>query len=575
MVKRCAYGVCNSHDRYSERVEGISFHVFPKPKTNLEKCMRWIKLCNRPHSQLNVDWINKNTFVCSKHFVGGKGPTFLHPDPVPHTCGPTDTPKPTRLPPKRRKLEFTTPSRTLVTVNEENSVNKENVCTDLDSNTDLMSPDAPDHVSYSEKKSIATQTEHLLTSRQKFSKLDVSEIRMSLALKGHFISKIPHSPFPHTLPSGVAAMKGKAGFTTNPQSWCDPMALMKLTIENRSIHNELTKVKQERDNLKEHVSVLSKHCDQVYQSKVKQTCDANVQTKKTKSNFCVHDIIEDDKQFLYYTGFTPNQFLNVYTFLVPDKEEIPFEILTNRKTVVMELDLMNQLFLTVMKLRHDFGYIDLAFRYGIREQTTSIIFNTWINYMYLRFCELSIWPHRDVIKENMPAKFAEEFPSTFAIFDCTEIKIYKPSSLKVQSQTYSDYKSTNTLKGLVACDPRGSIIYASVLFSGGISDKEIFIKSKCKNLLKDLVDEGYLQNGNSVMADKGFNVEKELAECGLKLNIPPFARQGTQMSQADALLTEEIATHRVHVERAIARIKKFEILANRLPLTLFPLSTQI
>mgnify|MGYP001545778337 CR=1 FL=1 len=26
------------------------------------------------------------TFICSKHFVGGKGPTELHPDPIPATA---------------------------------------------------------------------------------------------------------------------------------------------------------------------------------------------------------------------------------------------------------------------------------------------------------------------------------------------------------------------------------------------------------------------------------------------------------------------------------------------------------
>jgi len=34
-------------------------------------------------------------------------------------------------------------------------------------------------------------------------------------------------------------------------------------------------------------------------------------------------------------------------------------------------------------------------------------------------------------------------------------------------------KSCTTLKGLVGIDPRGSIIFASMLFSGAISDNEI------------------------------------------------------------------------------------------------------
>lgn len=192
---------------------------------------------------------------------------------------------------------------------------------------------------------------------------------------------------------------------------------------------------------------------------------------------------------------------------------------------VMRLRFKNHLFLTVIKLRHDFHCADIAFRFNISTQTTSVIFTNWINYMFLRYGELSIWPHRDVISANMPQKFKEEFPNTFGILDCTEIKINKPLSLKAQSQTYSDYTSCNTLKGLVACDPRGSITYASMLFSRGISDKDIFVQYKFKDMLCDLIDEGYLQQGDDLMADKGFNIEKEVEKCGLRLDIPPFATQ--------------------------------------------------
>lgn len=111
------------------------------------------------------------------------------------------------------------------------------------------------------------------------------------------------------------------------------------------------------------------------------------------------------------------------------------------------------------------------------------------------------------------------------------------------------------MKGLVPCDPRGSVTFASMLFSGGISDKDIFVQSKFEEMLKDLLDEGYLLQGDGLMADKGFNIEEEVEKCELQLNIPPFATTGKQMTKSDALLTKKIAKHRVHVERAIERIK--------------------
>ncbi|CAH3139741.1 unnamed protein product [Pocillopora meandrina] len=100
MVLRCAWGTCNADERYPERLNGGRFILFPKPKTELEKCKRWIKNCGRPHEQLNLERVNKHKAVCSSHFVGGNGPTEKWLDPVPADGIP---PVPARkLPAKRR-----------------------------------------------------------------------------------------------------------------------------------------------------------------------------------------------------------------------------------------------------------------------------------------------------------------------------------------------------------------------------------------------------------------------------------------------------------------------------------------
>lgn len=65
------------------------------------------------------------------------------------------------------------------------------------------------------------------------------------------------------------------------------------------------------------------------------------------------------------------------------------------------------------------------------------------------------------------------------------------------------------------------------------------------------------------MADKGFRIIGDLKALGLELNIPPFTVSGTQMKDTDVELTEKIARHRVHVERAIARVKQFKILGGK------------
>ncbi|XP_052762887.1 uncharacterized protein LOC128205353 [Mya arenaria] len=102
MVQRCAWGTCNADERYPDRLNGGRFIRFPTPKSDFEKCKRWIKACGRPHEQLNVKRINKHKAVCSKHFHGGNGPSKEYPDPL-SADGSRTTPA--RKLPTKRSLE--------------------------------------------------------------------------------------------------------------------------------------------------------------------------------------------------------------------------------------------------------------------------------------------------------------------------------------------------------------------------------------------------------------------------------------------------------------------------------------
>ena len=66
VVKRCSWGKCNADSRYPDRYPGVKFIPFAKPKRQLEKCLRWIKACGRPYSQLNVEKIHDWTYICSR-----------------------------------------------------------------------------------------------------------------------------------------------------------------------------------------------------------------------------------------------------------------------------------------------------------------------------------------------------------------------------------------------------------------------------------------------------------------------------------------------------------------------------
>ena len=96
----------------------------------------------------------------------------------------------------------------------------------------------------------------------------------------------------------------------------------------------------------------------------------------------------------------------------------------------------------------------------------------------------------------------------------------------------------------------------SNLYAGRVSDKKI---TKDCGILK------LLEPGDQVMADRGFDLEDDLP-AGVKLNIPAFLEGKDQLSAEDEIVTQRIASVRVHVERAIARIKSFRILKQVFPL---------
>ena len=125
-----------------------------------------------------------------------------------------------------------------------------------------------------------------------------------------------------------------------------------------------------------------------------------------------------------------------------------------------------------------------------------------------------------------------------------------PSSLLLQSQLYSSYKSNTTLKGLIGIAPHGAITFVSSLYTDSISDKEI---TRCSGIL-DL-----LEAHDSVKVDKGFDIEDLLRSKKVSLNLPPFLQSHTQFSAQDVLQAKAIAKVRIHVERAIRRIKEFQL----------------
>ena len=72
------------------------------------------------------------------------------------------------------------------------------------------------------------------------------------------------------------------------------------------------------------------------------------------------------------------------------------------------------------------------------------------------------------------------------------------------------------------------------------------------------------------MVDKGFAIEEECGIARLKLLMPPKLGKNKQLCVKNVQSTVEIASARVHVERAIQRMKLFNILKSKISLKMAP-----
>ena len=136
------------------------------------------------------------------------------------------------------------------------------------------------------------------------------------------------------------------------------------------------------------------------------------------------------------------------------------------------------------------------------------------------------------------------------IIDATEFFLERPALPELQQLTYSSYKNHNTYKGLIGISPSGAVRFIFDLYRDSISDKEL---TRCSGIL-DLLEEG-----DSVMADRGFDIKEDLDLLGVRLNIPQFMKGKKQLNDEELVETRRIATLRIHIERAMEQLKNFHI----------------
>ena len=280
--------------------------------------------------------------------------------------------------------------------------------------------------------------------------------------------------------------------------------LLAATIEiKETLENEVL-------SLKEKISLLEQKCE-----------------KLEKHVFSFDNVKTDDSLLTFYTGFPNVQtMMALYEYFDPGVNGINIKSWLSGQDDSQKaasgnsvkqgrprtLTPSEEIFLVMCRLRQVFAEIHLAHLFKISQSAVSGIFISWINFMYLKLGQINIWPSRKVVDESMPEAFKEKYPSTRVIIDCTEVRCQMPCSLLLNSELFSFYKNHTTLKALVGISPKGLITFIGQLYTGSISDKEMVERSVFFKLP--------FEQGDSVMADKGFTIE-DVLPLGVSLNTPP------------------------------------------------------
>ncbi|KAJ8668900.1 hypothetical protein QAD02_000159 [Eretmocerus hayati] len=224
------------------------------------------------------------------------------------------------------------------------------------------------------------------------------------------------------------------------------------------------------------------------------------------------------------------------------------------------LNSRNRIVLCFIKLKLNVSFRCLCVFFGITRNVCASQFYYMVRLLAKILRNAIYWPTKEECLKSMPKCF-KGFEKTRVVLDCTEIPVEKPRCLKCRLRLYSFYKSCETLKILIGISASGLIIFLSDVYGGRASDKAIFVQSGILDKLDPTRD--------AVMVDKGFSIETECLENHIQLIIPPKLK-AKQMPRDDVLLTNKIAAARVHVERAIQRMKLWDIVRSKVQWILIP-----
>lgn len=341
--------------------------------------------------------------------------------------------------------------------------------------------------------------------------------------------------------------------------------------ESESNHSKTTELLQKKD---EEIKLYKKEHECLLQQMMilRQSLSSCKDRVCLLENMLAYDNLRCNTYlFKFYTGYTPNMFDILFSFVVKSSGE---KSLNRLITMNKKLSLKTQLLLTLNKLRNNFSFIHLGHLHSITASAARSIFLQWLSLMAEKFEDVFVWPHRDSLKSKMLPQYETDFPNTIAIIKLIQIKAGNCSSQSVENKANLKIQ-TQCNHAVIAVDPRGAVIWCSKLFSNASSQGELLQVSGLKTKLQELLNFNWIYVGDGILADETLNISEELERIGLKVNDVSFSKNDIDEDLKTILKQERVKTHQVVVNRVHTRMKKFKILSQKIPSSLCSSSNNI
>ena len=251
---------------------------------------------------------------------------------------------------------------------------------------------------------------------------------------------------------------------------CDSAAkINKMSVKNANLEAENAELKEKIEQLQQNDDV----CESQHAIVVK---DMQKKISALESKCISMTALRNNEGLVkFYTGLPDHDTLKAVFDLcsecLPSTTEHGQRKLTNHDEFLM----------TMIKLRLNLKNADLAFRFGIAESTVSKIIHKWLSILYVSLKFLICWPSREEVRATLPECFRSKFGKAVVIIDCTEIFIERATNLLARSQTWSNYKSHNTVKYLIGVTPQGTITFVSNAWVAGCQTNKLRKSVDCYN----------------------------------------------------------------------------------------------